>query len=310
VLQLQGEQAVRKRRLAWFSTISLLLLGLTFLANSCHETIQQHDKIGVVVSIAPQSEFVEAVGGEKVTVSVMVPPGADPHTYEPTPSQIVELSKAKMYAEVGSGLEFELAWMEKISQQNKNMLVVDCAKGIQLMEGDEDSHYESQGEHHRGTDPHIWLSPKDAKIMVENIAAGLMAVDPENESYYAQGRDLYVAKLAALDEDIKNGLAGVTNRRFIVFHPAWGYFAADYDLEEIPIEIGSKEPSAKDIAAVIQKAKEFDIKIIFAEPEFNPRSAEAIAQEIDGEVVFIDPLARDYISNMRLVLNDLIRAME
>lgn len=290
--------------------ISLILLGLIFLGSSCRKTNQTDDRTRVVVSIAPQADFVEAIGGEKVRVTVMVPPGADPHTYEPTPGQLVELSQARMYAEVGSGLQFELAWIDKISQQNKQMLIVNCSDGIPLMESNENNQEETLEEHQGGTDPHVWLSPKDAEIMVKNIAAGLMAVDPDNENYYAQGRDSYVAKLEALDKDIRDGLSGITNRRFIVFHPAWSYFAAEYDLEEIPIEIGNKEPSAKDIAAVIQKAEEFDIKIIFAEPEFNPRSAEVIAQEIGGEVVFIDPLARDYISNMRVVLNDLIQAME
>ena len=301
---------MKKYWVASLSIISLVLLGLTFLEGSCQEASQPHDKIGVVVSIAPQADFVEAVGGEKVSINVMIPAGADPHTYEPTPGQIVEVSKAKMYAEVGSGLEFELAWMEKISQQNKKMVVVDCSKGIHMMEEEKDSHNENQGEHHRGTDPHIWLSPKDAKIMVENIANGLIGLDPQNESYYAQNRDVYVAKLEVLDKDIREGLSGVINRRFIVFHPAWSYFAADYNLEEIPIEIGNKEPSAKDIATVIQEAREFDIKIIFAEPQFNPRSAEVIANEINGNVVFIDPLAKDYIGNMHLVLNELVQAME
>ncbi len=290
--------------------ISVILSGLLFLGSYCKEASQTDDTIGVVVSIAPQADFVEAIGGDRVRVTVMVPPGADPHTYEPTPGQLVELSQATMYAEVGSGLQFELAWMDKISQQNKQMLIVDCSKGIPLMESNEDSQEETLEVHQGGTDPHVWLSPKDAEVMVNNIAAGLMAVDPENENYYAQGRDSYVAKLEALDKDIRDGLAGITNRRFIVFHPAWSYFAAEYNLEEIPIEIGNKEPSAKDIANVVQEAREFDIKIIFAEPEFNPRSAQVIAQEIDGKVVFIDPLARDYIGNMRLVLNDLVQAME
>jgi zinc transport system substrate-binding protein len=301
---------VNKHYLSSISIISLILLGLIFVGSSCREAGQTDNRIGVVVSIAPQADFVEAIGGDKVRVSVMVPPGADPHTYEPTPGQLVALSQARMYAEVGSGLEFELAWMDKISQQNKQMLIVDCSKGITLMGGGEDSQEGTLEGAQVGTDPHVWLSPKDAEIMVENIAAGLMAVDPENENYYAQGRDSYVAKLEALDKDIRDGLAGITNRRFIVFHPAWSYFAAEYNLEEIPIEIGNKEPSAKDIANVVQEAREFDIKIIFAEPEFNPRSAQVIAQEIDGKVVFIDPLARDYIGNMRLVLNDLVQAME
>jgi zinc transport system substrate-binding protein len=299
-----------KNHIRSLSIISLILLVLTFVGTSCREAGQTDDRIGVVVSIAPQADFVEAVGGEKVHVTIMVPPGADPHTYEPTPGQLVELSQARMYAEVGSGLQFELAWMGKISQQNKHLLIVDCSKGIELMAGGEDSQEGTLEGAQVGTDPHVWLSPKDAEVMLENIAAGLISIDPDNESYYAQGRDAYLTKLEALDKDIRDGLAGITNRRFIVFHPAWSYFAAEYNLEEIPIEIGNKEPSAKDIANVVEEARQYNIKVIFAEPEFNPRSAEVIAQEIDGEVVFINPLARDYINNMRAVLNDLVQAME
>ena len=301
---------MRKYYAVSLSFILLILPVLAFLVISCQETNQPDDKVGVVVTIAPQADFVEAVGEEKVIVTVMVPPGADPHTYEPTPSQMVGVSKAKMYAKVGSGVEFELAWMDKISQQNKKMLVVDCSKGIQMMGMEENHGDEGDGEQHQGEDPHIWLSLQNAKLMVWNICSGLIQVDPQNEAYYTRNRDEYLAKLDALDKDIQAGLSKVINRRFMVFHPAWGYFARDYNLEQIPIAIGGKEPSAKDIANLIQKAKELGIKIIFAEPQFNPRSAETIAKEIGGRVVFIDPLAEDYISNMRLVLDELAKAME
>jgi zinc transport system substrate-binding protein len=292
------------------SAVLMLVPALAFLNISCQGVSQRVEKIGVVVTILPQADFVQNVGGEKVDITVMVPPGADPHTYELTPSQMVKVSKAKIYAKVGSGVEFELAWMDKIIAQNKAMLVTDCSKGIQMREMEEYHHDEDNGEHHQGEDPHIWLSPKNAKLMVGNICSGLIQVDPQNEAYYTRNRDEYLAKLDALDKDIQEGLSGLRNRRFIVFHPAWGYFAKDYNLEQIPIEIGGKEPSAKDIANLIQKAEEQNIKIIFASPEFNPRSAEVIAKEIGGRVVFIDSLAKDYINNMRLVLNELVQAME
>jgi zinc transport system substrate-binding protein len=292
------------------SIISLVLLVLAFLGSSCHETRQSCGKVGVVVTILPQADFVQNVGGEKVDIAVMVPPGADPHTYEPTPSQMIMLSNAKMYAKVGSGIEFELAWMDKIIEQNRAMLVVDCSKGVRLIEVAENHGNEDDGEHRHRKDPHIWLSPRNAKLMVENIYMGLAQVDPRNEAYYAGNRDEYLAKLDELDKDIQERLSSLKNRRFIVFHPAWGYFAKDYNLQQIPVEISGKEPSAKDIMNVVQKAKELNIKIVFASPEFNPRSAEFIAKEIGGRVVFIDPLARDYISNMRLVLSELVQAME
>jgi zinc transport system substrate-binding protein len=303
---------MRKSYALSLSVVSLVLLGLAFLGSSCQGTRQPNDKIGVVVTILPQADFVENVGGEKVDVTVMVLPGADPHTYELTPSQMVKVSKAKIYAKVGSGVEFELAWMGKIIDQNRAMLVIDCSKGIQIQMGEMEEYHrdEDNGEHHRGEDPHIWLSPKNAKLMVGNIYSGLIQVDPHNEAYYTRNRDEYLAKLDSLDKDIQVGLSGLRNRRFIVFHPAWWYFAKDYNLEQIPIEISGKEPSAKDIANLIQKAEEQNIKTIFASPQFNPRSAEIIAKEIGGRVVFIDPIAKDYIGNMRLVLDEFVQSME
>jgi zinc transport system substrate-binding protein len=192
--------------------------------------------------------------------------------------------------------------MDKIEAVNKNMLVVDCSKGIELIS--------SVDPDEPGNDPHVWLSPSNAKIMVQNICEGLVQVDPANKDYYEQNRDAYLQKLDALDQEIRSSLANIKNRAFIVFHPAWGYFVKDYNLEEIPIEIEGKEPSAQDVALIIQKAKELNIKIIFASPQLNPQMAEVIAREIDGRVVFINDLAKDYISNLRTVLDELVQAME
>jgi zinc transport system substrate-binding protein len=259
-----------------------------------------------VVTILPQAEFVENVGGEKVSVTVMVPPGASPHTYEPTPGQMAELSRAVMYAQVGSGVEFELVWMDKLAEANEAMLVIDCAQGIQLREmtaGDE-------GEVPGALDPHIWMSLRNAQIMVQNIARGLIQVDPGNRAYYEQNRDAYLEELARLDQDIASGLAGVKNRVFMVYHPAFGYFARDYALTMLPIEAEGKEPTPAGLARLIDQAREFDIKIIFASPQFNPNSARVIADAIDGRVVLIDPLARDYLTSLRSLQSEMVQAME
>jgi zinc transport system substrate-binding protein len=207
-----------------------------------------------------------------------------------------------MYAKVGSGIEFELSYMDKIEAVNKNMLVVDCSEGIELIG--------SVDPDEPGDDPHIWLSPNDAKIMVQNICDGLVQVDPANKDYYEQNRDAYLQKLDALDQELRSSLANIKNRAFIVLHPAWGYFARDYDLEQIPIEIGGKEPSAQDVARIIDEAKQRNIKIIFASPQFNPQMAEVIANETGGRVVLIDPLAKDYIENLHKVLDEMVQAME
>jgi zinc transport system substrate-binding protein len=283
------------------STVVLVMV-LAASAISCGQAKQSSDKMGVAVTILPQAEFAENVGGDKVAITVMVPPGANPHTTELKPSQMTEIAEAKMYAKVGSGIEFELSYMDKIEAVNKNMLVVDCSEGIELVT--------SVDPNEPGIDPHIWVSPLNAKIMVQNICDGLVQVDPANKDYYEQNRDAYLQKLDALDQELRSSLANIKNRAFIVLHPAWGYFARDYDLEQIPIEIGGKEPSAQDVARIIDEAKQRNIKIIFASPQFNPQMAEVIANEIGGKVVLIDDLARDYIENLHKVLDEMVQAME
>lgn len=300
-----------KHRAAQCHATMILLFVLLLCVNACQADSQQDRTIGVVVTLLPQAEFVEAVGGDRVKVTVMVPPGADPHTYELTPGQMVEVSNAKMYAKVGSGVEFELVWMDRLIQQNKGMLIVDCADGIQLMPMAEDGYHETgEQEHHIGTDPHIWLSPDNAKIMVTNIYQGLVDIDPEGAAYYSKNRDNYLAKLDELDKELRDGLAGAKTRLFIVFHPAWGYFAKDYGLEQVPIEVDGKEPSVKNIAYLVEEANNHEIKVVFASPQFNPQSAQVIAKEIGGRVLLIDALAKNYLENMRFVMAEIIQAME
>jgi zinc transport system substrate-binding protein len=257
----------------------------------------------VAVSILPEAGFVEAVGGDKVEVVVMVPPGADPHTYEVKSDQMVKLAQARIYAKVGSPLEFELAWLDKLIGVNDKMLVVDCSRGIELMEN-------ADPDEPGNEDPHIWLSVKNAEVMVRNICDGLVQVDPANRAYYEANRNSYLEELARLDNDLAVDLAGVANRSFIVFHPAFGYFARDYGLTQIGVEQGGKEPSADYIVRLIQEAREQNIRVVFVSPEFDTKSAGVIAKEISGRVVIIDPLAKDFVSNMRAVESAVREAMQ
>lgn len=308
----EGLENTFTRRAASAIIALLLVLALAALATSCGNKEELSKKVRVVVTILPQAEFVENVGGERVDVTVMVPPGASLHVYEPTPSQITALARATMYAKIGSGAEFEIAWMDKLIATNKKMLVVDCSRGVQLIGASDEHGDEGQGDepHSPGLpDPHIWLSPMNARIMVQNICDGLVQVDPDNKAYYEQNRDAYLQRLTQLDQDIRDALSGVPNRRFMVYHPSLGYFAKDYGLTMIPIEEWGKEPTAANIVHLIEEAKQHNMKTIFASPEFNPQSAKVIAEAIGGRVVFIDPLARDYILNMRAILGELVRAM-
>ncbi len=285
----------------------VLAAGMMLWVVACAPEGEADGRLGVVVTILPQAEFVKNVGGDRVEVTVMVPPGASPHTYEPKPAQMKALGEAKMYAKVGSGVEFELVWLDKLIATNRGLKVVDCSKGVELREmvaGHEEEH------EHAMMDPHIWMVPLNARIMVQNICDGLIQVDPANRHYYEQNCAAYRQKLAEVDGEIRNGLSGVKNRRFMVYHPAFGYFAREYNLSMIPVEIEGKEPTAASLTRLIEQAKTQGIAVIFVEPQFDPKSAEVIAEAIAGKVVFIDPLAEDYIGNLRLVLNQMLSAME
>jgi zinc transport system substrate-binding protein len=280
----------------------LLAASLMAIAAGCNHEAESTGKTVVAVTILPQEGFVKAIGGDNVEVVVMVPPGASPHTYEVTPDQMTQLSEAKMYAKVGSPVEFELTWMDKLIAVNKNMLVVDCSKGVELIN--------SQDPDEPGMDPHIWLSVKNAKIMVQNICDGLVQVDAANKAYYENNCADYLDKLTQLDSGLAADLSGVKNRSFIVYHPAFGYFARDYDLTQIAVEQEGKEPDADYIIRLIKEAKELDIHVVFISPEYSSKSAETIAREIGGQVVAIDPLAEDYINNMQAVEAAMKQAMQ
>jgi zinc transport system substrate-binding protein len=267
----------------------LLILILALIATSgCTEenSSDQQEKTTVVVSILPQAEFVEKVGGEHVETIVMIPPGGSPATYEPTSSQLKELSKAEIYVKVGSGLPFEEVWLEKIKDLNEETVLVNSSKGIDLRPMGEEM------------DPHVWNDPNNAIIMVDNIYKALVEVDPSNEETYTQNRDSYTEELKSLDREIQETLENKSGNSFMVYHPAWGYFAERYDLNMVPIETEGKEASARQLSEVITFAKQENITIIFVQSQFSTQSAEAVAEEIDGKVVKVDPLARNYTDNM------------
>lgn len=303
--------------------LSILILSL-FLGCTAQEQVEeQQEKMKVVVTIMPQAEFAESIGGDKLDVIVMVPPGASPHTYEPTPSQLTEVAEAGLYFKMGSGIEFETAWMSDIEGVNPSMEIVDCSKNIELIEMDEEHEEDHEGEEeeheehgeedehsHSGLDPHIWNSPKNAKVIVQNMYEALAAKDPENAEYYKANADEYIAQLDALDSSIEDLLENKTNRRFIVFHPAWGYFAHDYDLEQIAIEEAGKEPTAQNLQYIIDEANEHNITVIFASPQFSTSSAETVAGEINGSVILINPLDKEYIENMQNIADAFASAIE
>ena len=290
----------------------LVTMQLMFIAN-CAKKERASTKIKIVVSIAPLADFVEQVGGNKVDVVVMVPPGASPHAYEPRPNQLIKLNNADVFVKVGTPVEFELSWMDKIISMNNSMLLINASENLELIFSE---HYHLHGEpeqsydHTETPDPHIWLSPVNAQTMVENIYQGLIKIDPGNRTTYENNKDEFIKKLQTLDVEIKAKLAEKKIRKFMIYHPAWGYFAHQYNLHQIPIEVEGKEPTVKGIQQIIERAKNNNIKIIFASPQFQTASAELIAREINSKLALISPMAKDYISNIRKFVELLYETME
>jgi len=276
--------------------IGILLLGAILLGGCAQGPIGQSSAtLNITVSILPQRTFVQRIGGEHVEVNVMVSPGESPATYEPSPAQLRALSEADAYVSIG--VPFEQAWLDRIASGNAEMMMVDTTEGIQRMGGPENP------------DPHIWLSPRLVKIQAETIYEALAKLDAAHAKDFQDNLNAFLADIDALDAEIRETLAGVEQRSFIVFHPSWGYFARDYGLEMMPIEVGGQEASAAELAEMIARAREEGIKVIFAQPEFSTEAAETIADEIGGEVLLISPLAEDWLANMRRVADTLARQL-
>ncbi|MCB8752138.1 zinc ABC transporter substrate-binding protein [Planktothrix agardhii 1810] len=260
-----------------------------------NETV--NNVVDITVSIMPQKYFVEKIGGKNVKVNVMIPPGVDLHNYEPKPQQLQSLNDAKAY--ITTGIAFETAWIDRIKAANQKMLIIDSTQGIERIPMVE--HHHEGAENHQAEetlDPHIWLSPKLVKIQAQSIYAGLVKIDPKRQAEYQANLNNFITELDQLDQQISQKLTPLKNRKFIVFHPAWGYFAKDYNLEQESIEVGGQEPSAAELAKLISQAKQENIKVIFAQPEFNPSSAETIAKEIGGKVIFVSDLDENWSDNL------------
>jgi len=302
-----------------------LIIPLVFLLNYVYA------QTNIVVSILPQQTFVEKIGGDKVDVSTMVKPGSDPHSYEPKPSQMKNISKAQIYFPIG--LEFENVWLDKFATQNKNMKFVKMTKGIEYIEMAEHHHHheheadhedeheheheanhEDEHEHeheanheeesHHGKDPHTWTSPANVKIMAKNIYKTLVEYDPKNKDYYKTNYENFIKQINDTDKKIRDILSPLgKGAKFMVFHPSWGYFAKDYDLTQLVIEVEGKEPKPKMLAKIIDEAKEQKVKAIITQSEFSDKSARAIANELNIKVIKETPLAKDWSKNLIKMAN-------
>ncbi len=345
------------------ANIGLLAL---FLVGVYSSAMADPQSISVFVSILPQKYFVERVGGDLVKVAVLVGPGQSPATYEPTPRQMAELSKAKLFFSVG--VPFEGTLLPKIESTFKSLTVVDTRKGIKLRTmteeddhageehsappswafflqsddhageehsappswafflqsddhaGEEHSHQNGTkdmhgkehkpGHHHDGAaeeghhheagspDPHIWLDPIFVKTQAKTICDALRKIDPQHADVYAKNLKDFQGDLDRVHAKIAKVLAPLKGKTVFVFHPAYGYFTDRYGLKQVAVETGGREPSAKQLAALIDKAKHANVKVIFVQPQFDKKNAQVVAKAIGGAAVSLDPLSPDYLKNL------------
>ena len=285
--------------------IKKLLVTTIFTATSF-----LYANVNAVVSVLPQKTFVEAIGADKVNVALMVKPGSSPHSYEPKPSQMKDISNADIYFSID--VEFEKVWLPKFASQNKKMQIVNLANGIEKMpmsehHHGEEEHKEDKDEHdheHESLDPHIWTSTANVKIIAKNIFNALVKLDSENETYYKNNYEKFIEHINQTDLTIKKILIDTASgTKFMVFHPAWGYFARDYGLTQVAIEAGGKNPKPKQVTYLIDEAKEEKVKAVFTAPEFSDKVAKQIAQEVGVPVIKVSPLNPKWSENLIQLAN-------
>ncbi|MFH1654443.1 MAG: zinc ABC transporter substrate-binding protein, partial [Pseudomonadota bacterium] len=263
-----------------------------FLAASCSSFDRGSDKkISVMVSIEPQAYFLKRIGGDLVDVGVLIGSGQSPHTYEPTPRQLAKLSDAKIFFTIG--LPFERELTKKISAQMGLLRIIDTSAGIKKRGMNDHSH------HGEMQDPHVWLDPVLVAVQASTIARELIVLDPKHEAFYIGNLSKFIDDINTVTNEIATELSPYQGKEFYVFHPSFGYFADRFGLKEVAIEIEGKEPSLKQLIESIDEAKKSGAKVIFVEPQFSEKSAKVIASEIDGRVETLDPLAKDYLMNLK-----------
>ena len=281
---------------------------ILLLAAGCARAPQRpSERILVAASIAPLYYFSKQIGGAHVDVHLLVPPGANAHTYQLRPDQMKALSRAKVLVLNGIGLEY---WADKAvgAADNPDLVVIKTAEGLPL----EDAVHDAA--HPRGN-PHVWLDPVFAGQQVEMIRDAFIEADPTHTSDYKAGADRVIRRLRALDTEIRDEVKTFRSRSFVSFHPAWVYFANRYGLTEAASieESPGKEPSPTRLREVVETAKRLRAKAIFAEPQSSPKAAEVVAEEVGAKVLFLDPLGRppsySYFDMMRRNVSEMAKAL-
>lgn len=302
--------------------LAFLLIGLAGCGDG--DPAEDSGKPVVFVSIPPQAYFAERIAEGHVDIEVLVGPGENPHVYNPGPKQMVRLSNAR--ALLTLGLPFEQQLLRKLSADT-DLKIIDTRSNIALDEqhdppphdhaadhdhehnGHDHHAHDEHGHDHGEIDLHLWMSPPLASELAENICQALIEIDPDHaEAYRANLADLQ-ADLQALDDELAEALLPLKGKTFYVYHPAFGYFARRYGLVQQAVETGGKSPGPRHVKELVEQARANNVRVIFVQPQFSQQAAETIARQINGTAVAVDPLAKDYLANLRNIAEKLQQAL-
>ena len=265
-----------------------------FICFACGNTAQKSEKAIITVTIEPLRYFTEVIAGKNYQVVSMVPKGSSPESYDPTPQQLVNLSKSQAYFRIGH-IGFEQAWMKKLEANCPDMKVYDTSKGIDLIR--DKGHWHGDHFHEGGVEPHIWNSTQNALIIVDNIYQALCELDTTHQADYKYRLDSLKQSIRQTDAETRRLLENADST-FLIYHPALSYFARDYGLKQISIEEGGKEPSPAQLKKLIETCRNENVHTIFVQQEFDQRNAQLIAHELGINIVSINPLSYDWTEEM------------
>ncbi len=254
----------------------------------------------IAVSIEPLRYVAEAIAGKSYTLQTLIPPGASPEIYQPTPGQLKALSESKAYIHIGT-LGFERLQAERIAENMPHLNSVPVSKGIPIIEDGCGGHSEEGG------DPHIWTSPKNMKKMAQTICEALSRVDMDNVETFKENLAAFSHKMDSLDGVIRERLKDIPSRTFLIYHPALAYFAEDYGLHQLSVQHNGKEASAEHLTHIVEKCRQEKVRVVFVQKEYSANVARTMAQEIGAEVVEINPLSYDYEKELMQIVSALNR---
>ena len=272
----------------------LIYILTLFILYACGNTTKQSEKPILTVTLEPLRYFTEAIAGEHFEVVSMVPKGSSPESYDPTPQQLVNLSRSQAYLRIGY-IGFELAWMDKLQANCPDMKVYDTSRGVDLIRNE--GHWHGDHFHEGGVEPHIWNSTRNANVIAENICAALCELAPNHQDDFENRLHDLKQTIAQTDSIIRIHLADADST-FLIYHPALSYFARDYGLKQLSIEEGGKEPSPAQLKALIETCRKEHAHTIFVQQEFDQRNAQLIADELGINIVSINPLSYDWANEM------------